>query len=137
MFVLKSATLLGALTGVAMILSPAAVSAAPLGAGLSAIGLAGASLNHVEQAQGRPRARGGRPAPARRGGGGGRRGGGGSGAGAAAVGIGIGIVGGLIAAGAAAAADAEAVEACAHRYRSYDRETRTFIGHDGLEYSCP
>jgi len=49
MFVLKSATACAALLGAAMLLSPAAVSAAPLGLGLSAAGLSDAPVSHIQQ----------------------------------------------------------------------------------------
>ena len=136
MFVLRSATACAALLGAAMLISPAAVSAAPLGLGLSA-GLSDAPASHVQQVQNRARVRPARPGPRHRGGHRHHRGGGGRGD-AVAVGVGIGILGGIIAAGAAAAAaDSAAVDACARRYRSYNPHTRTFRGYDGIEYSCP
>ena len=54
-----------------------------------------------------------------------------------AIGIGVGaaIVGGAIAAGEAQRRDA--VEYCMRRFRSYNPETGTYIGFDGLEHPCP
>lgn len=86
------------------------------------------------------------PAYAQRGrgrgwGGGGRgRGWGGSGAGAAiGLGIGAAIVGGAIAAQEAErnAAAQNAVEYCMRRFRSYDPESGTYVGLDGLRRPCP
>ena len=79
-----------------------------------------------------------------RGGGWGRgRGGGwgrgrGSGVGAA-VGIGVGaaIIGGAIAASAAEQQRQQAVSYCMQRYRSYDPNSQTYLGNDGLRRPCP
>ncbi len=78
-----------------------------------------------------------------RGGGGGwggrGRGRGGGGGVGAAVGIGIGaaIIGGAIAASAAEQQRRDAISYCMQRYRSYDPNSMTYLGRDGLRYSCP
>jgi hypothetical protein len=85
------------------------------------------------------------PAFAQRGrgrGGGGRGGGrgrGGGGWGGAAIGIGVGaaIIGGAIAASAAEQQRRDAVSYCMQRYRSFDPESMTYLGRDGMRYSCP
>jgi hypothetical protein len=77
-----------------------------------------------------------------RGGGGwggrGRGRGGGVGVGTA-VGIGVGaaIIGGAIAASAAEQQRQQAVGYCMQRYRSYDPNSQTYLGCDGMRYSCP
>jgi hypothetical protein len=83
-----------------------------------------------------------------RGGGGGRgggfRGGGrGRGDGGAGAAIGLGIAGAIIG-GAIIASQAEQARAaenaagyCMRKYRSYNPETGTYIGRDGLERRCP
>ena len=83
-----------------------------------------------------------------RGGGGGRgggfRGGGrGRGDGGAGAAIGLGIAGAIIG-GAIIASQAEQARAaenaaayCMRKYRSYNPETGTYIGRDGLERPCP
>lgn len=65
----------------------------------------------------------------------------------AAVGAGIGglaagaLIGGAIANSQAQAArgtaDAEAVAACARRFRSYDAASGTYLGNDGARHPCP
>ncbi|MCX4195374.1 BA14K family protein [Methylobacterium organophilum] len=65
----------------------------------------------------------------------------------AAVGAGIGglaagaLIGGAIAnsqaQAARGAADAEAVAACARRFRSYDAASGTYLGNDGARHPCP
>jgi hypothetical protein len=62
----------------------------------------------------------------------------GSGVGAA-VGIGVGaaIIGGAIAAGAAEQQRQEAINYCLQRYRSYDPNSQTYLGRDGMRYPCP
>ena len=62
----------------------------------------------------------------------------GSGVGAA-VGIGVGaaIIGGAIAASAAEQQRQQAVSYCMQRYRSYDPNSQTYLGRDGMRYSCP
>jgi hypothetical protein len=81
------------------------------------------------------------PAHAQRGRGrGGGRGWGGGGAGAAiGLGIGAAIIGGAIAAQEAerAAAVDNAVAYCMRRFRSYDPESGTYVGKDGLRRPCP
>ena len=82
------------------------------------------------------------PAFAQRGRGRGRGGGWGRGRGngvGAAVGIGVGaaIIGGAIAASAAEQQRQQAVGYCMQRYRSYDPNSQTFLGRDGMRYSCP
>ena len=81
------------------------------------------------------------PAVAQRGRGRGWRGrgrGGGVGVGTA-VGIGVGaaIIGGAIAASAAEQQRQQAVGYCMQRYRSYDPNSQTYLGRDGMRYSCP
>jgi len=81
------------------------------------------------------------PAFAQRGrgrGGGGWGRGRGSGVGAA-VGIGVGaaIIGGAIAAGAAEQQRQDAINYCMQRYRSYDPNSQTYLGRDGMRYPCP
>ena len=74
-----------------------------------------------------------------RGGWGGRgRGRGGVGVGTA-VGIGVGaaIIGGAIAASAAEQQRQQAISYCMQRYRSYDPNSMTYLGRDGMRYSCP
>jgi hypothetical protein len=81
------------------------------------------------------------PAYAQRGRGGGRgRGWGGGGAGAAiGLGVGAAIIGGAIAAQEAerAAAADNAVAYCMRRFRSYDPESGTYVGKDGMRRPCP
>ena len=80
------------------------------------------------------------PAFAQRGRGRGRGGGWGRGGGVgAAVGIGVGaaIIGGAIAASAAEQQRQQAVGYCMQRYRSYDPNSQTYLGRDGMRYSCP
>ena len=57
----------------------------------------------------------------------------------AAVGIGVGaaIIGGAIAASAAEQQRQQAVSYCMQRYRSYDPNSQTYLGRDGMRYSCP
>ena len=78
------------------------------------------------------------PAAAQRGG----RGGGGRGRGRGrgrgigpALGIGAAIIGGAIIADQARRRDA--IEYCMERYRSYDPESMTYLGFDGLRHPCP
>src|SRR5512134_408587 len=73
-----------------------------------------------------------------RGGGWGRGRGGGVGVGTA-VGIGVGaaIIGGAIAASAAEQQRQQAVSYCMQRYRSYDPNSMTYLGRDGMRRSCP
>jgi hypothetical protein len=74
-------------------------------------------------------------------GGGGRGRGGGWGGGGAAVGLGIAgaIIGGAIIASQAEQARAaeNAAGYCMRKYRSYNPETGTYIGRDGMERPCP
>ena len=82
------------------------------------------------------------PALAQRGRGRGRGGGWDRGRGGgvgAAVGIGVGaaIIGGAIAASAAEQQRQQAVGYCMQRYRSYDPNSQTYLGRDGMRYSCP
>ena len=79
-----------------------------------------------------------------RGGGWGRGRGGGWGRGrgngvGAAIGLGVGaaIVGGAIAASAAEQQRQNAVSYCMQRYRSYDPNSQTYLGNDGLRHPCP
>jgi hypothetical protein len=57
----------------------------------------------------------------------------------AAIGIGVGaaIIGGAIAASAAEQQRRDAVSYCMQRYRSFDPESMTYLGRDGLRRSCP
>ena len=57
----------------------------------------------------------------------------------AAVGIGVGaaIIGGAIAASAAEQQRQQAVGYCMQRYRSYDPNSQSYLGRDGMRYSCP
>lgn len=57
----------------------------------------------------------------------------------AAVGIGIGaaIIGGAIAASAAEQQRRDAISYCMQRYRSYDPDSMTYLGRDGLRRPCP
>jgi|GEM_PF-3046183 len=73
-----------------------------------------------------------------RGGGWGRGRGGGVGVGTA-VGIGVGaaIIGGAIAASAAEQQRQQAVSYCMQRYRSYDPNSQTYLGNDGMRRPCP
>ena len=73
----------------------------------------------------------------------GRGGGGGRGRGGGNVGLGIGlgigaaVIGGAIAASAAEQQRRDAVSYCMQRYRSFDPESMTYQGRDGMRYSCP
>jgi hypothetical protein len=75
--------------------------------------------------------------------GGGGRGGGGRGRGGGNVGLGIGlgigaaVIGGAIAASAAEQQRRDAVSYCMQRYRSFDPESMTYQGRDGLRRPCP
>jgi len=71
-----------------------------------------------------------------RGGWGRGRGGGGVGA-AVGIGVGAAIIGGAIAASAAEQQRQQAVGYCMQRYRSYDPNSQTYLGRDGMRYSCP
>ena len=85
------------------------------------------------------------PAYAQRGrgrglGGGRGRGWGGPGVGAAiGLGVGAAVIGGAIAAQEAerAAAAQNAADYCMRRFRSYDPESGTYVGRDGLRRPCP
>ena len=82
------------------------------------------------------------PAFAQRGRGRGRGGGWGRGRGngvGAAVGIGVGaaIIGGAIAASAAEQQRQNSINYCLQRYRSYDPNSQTYLGRDGMRYPCP
>jgi len=71
------------------------------------------------------------------------RGGGGRGRGGGNVGLGIGlgigaaVIGGAIAASAAEQQRRDAIGYCMQRYRSFDPESMTYLGRDGLRRSCP
>ena len=67
---------------------------------------------------------------------GGRGRGGGVGA-AVGIGVGAAIIGGAIAASAAEQQRQQAVGYCMQRYRSYDPNSMTYLGRDGMRYSCP
>lgn len=85
------------------------------------------------------------PALAQRGRGRGGRGWGGRGWGGrgdgvgAAIGIGVGaaIIGGAIAASAAEQQRRDAINYCLQRYRSFDPNSMTYLGHDGYRHPCP
>jgi hypothetical protein len=64
------------------------------------------------------------------------RGGGGVGA-AVGIGVGAAIIGGAIAASAAEQQRQQAINYCLQRYRSYDPNSQTYLGRDGMRYSCP
>ena len=57
----------------------------------------------------------------------------------AAVGIGVGaaIIGGAIAASAAEQQRQNSINYCLQRYRSYDPNSMTYLGNDGLRRPCP
>ena len=118
----------GVLVGVCLLASPVSTTAAPL-AGAMSKGLLtqtdGNSL--VIQVQRRIR-----------GGGGGGGGGGGNAAGAVAAGVAAGLLLGVIANEAARQEEQrhDSVEYCARRYRSYDPESGTFMGKDGVRHPC-
>jgi hypothetical protein len=79
------------------------------------------------------------PAQAQRGRGrgwGGRGRGGGVGT-AVGIGVGAAIIGGAIAASAAEQQRQQAINYCLQRYRSYDPNSMTYLGRDGMRYSCP
>src|SRR6476469_441137 len=78
------------------------------------------------------------PAFAQRGRGGGWGRGRGDGVGAAiGIGVGAAIIGGAIAASAAEQQRRDAVSYCMQRYRSYDPNSMTYLGRDGMRRSCP
>ena len=52
-------------------------------------------------------------------------------------GVGAAIIGGAIAASAAEQQRQQAVGYCMQRYRSYDPNSQTYLGRDGMRYSCP
>ena len=56
----------------------------------------------------------------------------------AAIGLGVGaaIIGGAIAAGEAQRRN-DAIGYCMQRYRSYDPQSMTYLGHDGFRHPCP
>lgn len=51
------------------------------------------------------------------------------------LGIGAAVIGGAIAAGEAQRQDA--IGYCMQRFRSYDPESMTYVGRDGLRHPCP
>jgi hypothetical protein len=53
------------------------------------------------------------------------------------LGIGAAVIGGAIAASAAEQQRRDAVSYCMQRYRSFDPESMTYQGRDGMRYSCP
>ena len=67
---------------------------------------------------------------------GGRGRGGGVGA-AVGIGVGAAIIGGAIAASAAEQQRQEAINYCLQRYRSYDPNSMTYLGNDGMRRPCP
>jgi hypothetical protein len=118
----------GVLVGVCLLASPVSTTAAPL-AGAASKGLLtqtdGNSL--VIQVQRRIR-----------GGGGGGGGGGGNAAGAVAAGVAAGLLLGVIANEAVRQNEQrqDSVDYCARRYRSYDPESGTYMGKDGVRRPC-
>ncbi len=123
-----------ALAGLAFVVAPAAVSAAPLGSvskdlSLQAQTSAPSLLQQVQQRRGN---RGGARV-GRRGGG---RGGGGGNIGAAAAGAAVGLAIGAIIAGEAARQN-QGVEYCMRRYRSYNPQTGTWVDLHGRVHRCP
>ena len=68
-------------------------------------------------------------------GGGYRRGGGADGAGAAAAGAAIGLFLGAVI--ATEAQRQQAISYCAHRFRSFDPNSMTYVGRDGRRHRCP
>jgi hypothetical protein len=75
------------------------------------------------------------PAFAQRGRGRGWGGGGGDIGAAIGLGIGAAVIGGAIA--AQEAQQQEAIGYCMRRFRSYDPESMTYLGRDGLRHPCP
>ena len=75
------------------------------------------------------------PAFAQRGRGRGRGYGGGNIGAGVAIGIGAAVIGGAIAAEEARRRDA--IGYCMQRYRSYDPQSMTYLGRDGIRRSCP
>ena len=72
-------------------------------------------------------------------GGGGYRGGGGGGWGGDGGAAAAGVIGGLII-GAIIASEAQrqqAINYCARRFRSFDPNTMTYVGRNGVRYRCP
>ena len=118
----------GALIAIGLMLVP--VSAAPFNAA--------ASKNMAPQAQSDDGSQFEQVQYRRGGGRGGYRGGGGHGGGNGA-GIAAGVIGGLLL-GAIIANEAQrsrGANYCARRFRSYDPESGTYLGRDGLRHSCP
>ena len=140
----KSAGAIAVLASACMMLTPVPGGAAVLGGTPQGLAAASKQLSPIVNVQlpaptppsGGPAGAPPRPAPAqqnRRE----RHGGGGGGAGAAAAAgiIGLGI--GAILATESQRQHPRAVEECARRYPSYDPESETFIGRNGIEYQCP
>ncbi len=90
---------------------------------------AGVSPAFAQRGRGRGWGRG-------RGGGWGRGRGNGVGA-AVGIGVGAAIIGGAIAASAAEQQRQDAVSYCMQRYRSYDPNSQTYLGRDGMRHPCP
>ncbi len=119
----------GAVIGACMLVSPVSTGAAPLAGALSKdLAVQAGDTSLVVQVQ--RRRGGGRRAGGRRGGG--RRGGGNAG-------VAAGIAGGLLLGTVILneAARQQAIDNCARRFRSYDRDSMTYIGRDGYEHPCP
>jgi hypothetical protein len=142
----KSAGLIAALAGAWIVSTP--VNAAQFTAASQGLTLAAKQLSAIVDVQITPGAPPGPPPSAaqpnqrsnqnnnrrnheRRG----HHGGGNAGAAAAAGIIGLGL--GAIIATESQRQHQQAVEECARRYPSYDPESETFIGRNGMEYQCP
>jgi len=126
---------LGGVAVLGLALLPAYASAAAIGAGARNL-LDQPSAPLLLQVQDRHHGGGG----GHRGGGGGHhRGGGGGGgddgAGAAAAGAAIGLFLGAVI--ATEAQRQQAISYCAHRFRSYDPNSMTYVGRDGRRHRCP
>jgi hypothetical protein len=110
-------------------LMPASASAAAIsGAGAAHLAVPSIDRAPLVQVQHRPRGGGHR-------GGGYHRGGGGDGAGAAAAGAAIGLFLGAVI--ATEAQRQQAISYCAHRFRSFDPNSMTYVGRDGRRHRCP
>jgi hypothetical protein len=114
----------GVLVGVCLLASPVSTTAAPL-AGATSKGLLTQTDGNSLVIQVQRRIRGG-------------GGGGGDAAGAVAAGVAAGLLLGVIANEAARQDEQQQQSAdyCAQRYRSYDPESGTYMGRDGVRHPC-
>ena len=55
----------------------------------------------------------------------------------AGIGVGAAIIGGAIAASAAEQQRRDAINYCLQRFRSFDPNSMTYLGHDGYRHPCP